>query len=288
MIPVTAGLRKHGAGRGASTSFLLSTPQTGVDSILVTYSLLGSIFTLFRVIMAFLIGFVCGALVDLFTRDAAPPGAEAASDGEASSEREDSNTSSCCCGQGQEGKAAQRIRAVKDGLWFGLIRLPEDIGLHLIIGIAISGLLGALVSPDFIAETIPAGAPAILAMMALGIPLYVCSTASVPIAYALMTLGATPGAALAFLITGPATNAATVTTVWKMMGRTTALIYLIGVGVCAFGAGIVMDMLPFTTDITRHVHQHEMSAGWFQQVCSIVLIGLLAYGMRPKKRKGDT
>ena len=81
------------------------------------------------------------------------------------------------------------------------------------------------------------GVLSIVLMMALGIPIYVCASASVPIAAGLIHLGASPGAALAFLIAGPASNAATITTVWKLLGRRTVFLYLLTIAVSAVGAG---------------------------------------------------
>ena len=224
VIPVVASMRRHGASRAAATSFLLSTPQTGVDSIAVTYALLGPIFAIFRPIAALVTGVMGGALVLLFGRtnspetDVPPP-----------------CTDSCCAG---DGTAPVWRRAAK----YGLVTLPRDLAWPLLVGVAIAGAI-AVKFPAHSLEHLGGGLPSILVLMAAGIPLYVCATASVPIAAGLIRLGASPGAALAFLIVGAATNAATVTTVWKVMGRRTTVIYLVTVGVSALLCGLVLDGL---------------------------------------------
>jgi len=219
VIPVTASLRRHGASRGATTAFLISTPQTGVDSILVTFALLGPVFAVFRPVAAFISGLLGGGAVD-----ALEPHGEA--DTAPVEECEDA-----CCADNANGKL---MRAVS----YGFIDLPRDIGLALVVGILVAGLISA-VMPDL--ADVGKGVLAILVMMLLGIPVYVCATASIPVAAALMLKGVSPGAALAFLMTGPATNAAGIATVWRIMGRRTALVYLATVAATAFAAGLILD-----------------------------------------------
>lgn len=278
VIPVAASLRRNGAGRGATTSFLLSTPQTGVDSILVTYSLLGPVFAVFRPIAAFITGLVGGALVNWLDPDDGKPAPEAAplcsADG-------------CGCGDGEE-KAPARHGRIYRIFQYGFVTLPRDIGRALVIGLLIAGVISAVIPKDFFAEYLHNPLLQILVMMALGLPMYVCATASVPVAMALMMKGITPGAALAFLMTGPATNAATISTIYKVMGRRTATIYLATVAVMAVVLGLALNGI-YTYDLgemNHAAHQHGvMGLGLINHASAAVLLGVLAYALLwPKPR----
>ena len=266
VIPVSAGLRRHGASRGATTAFLLSTPQTGVDSIFVTFSLLGPVFAVFRPVVALVSGLVGGSLVSFL---------------DGNGKAGDSSTTQCtdeCCVPGSSGGGGRLRRVFR----FGFVTLPRDIGKALLVGIVIAGVISALLPEDFFASLIRPGLLQILVLMLLGIPVYVCATASVPVAAALVvTGGVSPGAALAFLMTGPATNAAAVATIWKIMGKRTALIYLVAVAVTAFAAGLLLDAsfpeLGETIKAWRHAH-HEASTWWLavQWTSAVALLGVLA------------
>ncbi len=238
VIPVAASLRAHGAGRPATAAFLLSTPQTGVDSILVTWSLLGPVFAVFRPLTALATGLLGGGLIRL----AGPPeGRDATTDAKADTV---ACTDSCC--DGPDGAAGGKIVR---SLRYGLLVLPRDIGPALVIGVLIAGALGVLFRPDQLEVWIGGGLVSILLMMLAGVPVYVCATASVPIAAGLMHAGASPGAALAFLIAGPATNAAALTTVWKVLGRRSAILYLATVALSAVACGLILDwLMPLVAD----------------------------------------
>ncbi|KPK67864.1 hypothetical protein AMJ82_09695 [candidate division TA06 bacterium SM23_40] len=225
VIPVAASLRRHGAGSGATTSFLISTPQTGVDSIMVTLSLLGPVFAVFRPLISFVSGLLGGSLVTYF--------------GSSAGSREEPRpkcVEECCTGVEIQGKIPRVLR-------YGFITLPRDINKALIIGVLVAGAISALVPDDYFSWILGGGIVSMLVMMAVGIPIYVCATASVPVAAALIAKGVSPGAALVFLMTGPATNAATVTTVWKIMGKRTAGIYLGTVAVSSVAAGLFLDYI---------------------------------------------
>ena len=223
VIPVSASLRRHGASRGATTAFLLSTPQTGVDSILVTLSLLGPVFAVFRPVAALVTGIFGGALVSLTER------------GEEAGQPPPKCTDECCAPQGPRNRLAHVFR-------YGFVTLPRDIGKPLVVGVVLAGVITAAVPKD-IASAVGTGIVGMAVMMVVGVPLYVCATASVPIAAALIAKGVSPGAALVFLMTGPATNAATITVIWKVMGRKTAALYLVAVVLSAFGSGALLDVL---------------------------------------------
>jgi hypothetical protein len=267
VIPVTASLRRHGATKGAAISFLTSTPQTGVDSIAATWGLLGPVFAAFRVIVAFVTGVLCGAAVEACTHPS-----EESTNGCA-----DENCPSC----NPKGGAHKWKQVFTYG--FGV--LPRDIGKALLVGILISGLLGALVPADFFTRYLNSEWLSMLAVMALGIPIYVCSTGSIPIALAMTGMGLSPGAALVFLITGPATNAATIATVMKTMGRQVVTIYLITLAGCSLIAGWILNRILTTQTITEQVHHHATTAGLFEQICALILTGLLLSAVLPRKKK---
>lgn len=251
VIPVSASLRAQGAGTGATAAFLMSTPQTGVDSLAVTYGLLGPVIAVIRPVVAFISGALCGIAVDRWGGDA-PALAGAASVG---------------------GPAAGP--AWRRALRHGFFTLPRDIGREVLIGLLVAGVLGAVVPHDFFADRLHPGLGAMLAMMALGVPMYVCSTASVPIALGLINAGISPGAALVFLITGPATNAAALLAMWKMLGRRAVGIYLLCLAVSALGAGWSLDQWILPAFPTATLACHMESPGPFGQAAAALLVVIL-------------
>lgn len=272
VIPVTASLRKHGASRGASISFLLSTPQTGVDSFLVTLSLLGPVFAVFRPVVAFMTGLIGGVAVQ-----AVVAGSE---DAEKNAEQE-SECQDPCCKKSPEPKI---LRILK----YAFLTLPRDIGRPMLAGIFIAALIAAFVPEDFIIEGTETVGPfgMMLIMMALGIPVYVCATASVPLAAVMIAKGISPGAVLVFLMTGPATNAAAFATIWKMMGSRTAIVYLLTVIVCALGSGLLLDAFFPGLNVSVQEHFHEMAPSAINHILAVVLLTILAWGVY-KKAKGS-
>ncbi|MEA2063790.1 MAG: SO_0444 family Cu/Zn efflux transporter [Gemmatimonadota bacterium] len=269
VIPVSASIRRHGASRAATTAFLLSTPQTGVDSIAVTYALLGPVFAVFRPLAALVTGLVGGVLVKMFGSSDGTNGAQ--------EPKPACCTEACCSSEGKGGTFARALR-------YGFVTLPHDIGLALLVGVFIAGAMSVLIPEKALAAYIGGGMVSILLIMAAGVPVYVCATASVPIAAGFMHLGASPGAALAFLIAGPATNAATIATVWKILGRRTAVLYLVTVAASALGCGILLDLLiPLAESALPQLagHAHSLSqGGWLYHAAAVVLLAVLAYSYK--------
>ena len=257
VIPVATSLYKHGASRGATTSFLISTPQTGVDSILVTYSLLGPIFTIFRPIVALITGVIGGFWVETTVK-------------------EEHNTSQLPSVELDKNKSkfSQIIE-------YGFVSLPQDIGKPLILGIVIASIISMVVPNDFFAAYFGDSFLSLIITMFAGIPIYVCATASVPIALALIAKGVSPGAAFVFLMTGPATNAATISTIWKVLGKKTASIYLATVAICSLIAGVMLNS--FSSDINAYIHHHHhdhwMMPMWIQEWSSYILIAVLFFAL---------
>ena len=257
VIPVAVSLRRHGAGAGATTAFIISTPQTGVDSIMVTLSLLGPVFAVFRPLISFASGLLGGSLVTYL--------------GSGTGSREEplqKCVGECCTGVGNRGRITRVLR-------YGFVTLPRDINKALIIGVLVAAAISALIPDDYFSWILGGGIVSMLVMMAVGIPVYVCATASVPIAAALIAKGVSPGAALVFLMTGPATNAATVTTVWKIMGGRTAGIYLGTVAVASIAAGLFLDYIFEAGAIPVASSMPAMVPGSVKTISAIVLLAVL-------------
>jgi len=269
VIPVAASLRQHGASRGATTAFLLSTPQTGVDSIMVTFSLLGPVFAVFRPLAALVTGLLGGSLTSLLEGH------------EAAREAVPACTSECC----SEVKAGNRFGRI---LRYGFVSLPRDIGKALVIGLIAAGLISAFIPDDYLAGVLGAGIGAMIVMMLVGIPIYVCATASVPVAAALIAKGVSPGAALVFLLTGPATNAAAIATIWKIMGRRTAVTYLFTVAVTALASGLFLDYIFRFQGVTVTAAMPGMLPESLKTVSAVVLLVVLTAAVwrppRPNRR----
>lgn len=284
VIPTAAGLRQAGAGRGPTTSFLISTPETGVDSISVTWGLFDPLMTLARPVVSFLTAVVTGILVALFGGP------------DNSKEEADLVSESCCskdpepcCDSDEKGTVAEPSK-LRVALRYGFVTLIDDLALWLLIGFLLSGLVAALVPASFFTDTVPSGLWGMLLMMLVGTPLYICATSSTPIAAALVAKGLAPGAALVFLLVGPATNATTLLVVSRIIGRRAVFIYLLGIVLSALAAGFFIDWLyaVLEIDLTRHVAEvmaHEPSS--FAQVMGALLLVLLAASLirQHQKRK---
>ena len=261
VVPVAASLKKSGASTGAVVSFLVTTPTSGVDSILATYSLLGGAIALARVVASFVIGLIAGIAAFLGERG----------------EKENFATPANSCESGGE----DGPRFVK-GATYAFGELLGGITRPLIVGSLLGGMVAYLLPPGVLGEYLGHGIVSYLVMLAVGTPLYVCASGSIPLAAALMARGISPGAALIFLIAGPATNAATITVISQMLGKKTLAIYL---GVLVFGslgAGWAVDMLfaafpawlPET--MSGSVHDHA-GLSVFEIVCGAGLSLIMTY-----------
>ncbi|MDX2110250.1 MAG: SO_0444 family Cu/Zn efflux transporter [Verrucomicrobiota bacterium] len=274
VIPVAASLRKHGASKGATTAFLASTPETGVDSIAATWGMMGPLFAGIRVMVALVTGLVAGALVEKFADDSpeASPGTPKVTDGTPP--------------QARPLSIGQKLN---DAFTFGFITLPRDLALSLTLGLLIAGVISAVVPPDSLGEGWTHGILAYLAITAIAIPMYVCSTGSIPLAYGLMHAGFSPGAALVFLIAGPATNAATITTMSGLLGKRAIALYLASIIGCSWLAGFLLDQF-VTTDaiMSGHAaHSHDAAQGWLSLnlIAAILLVALLGWALFTRLRE---
>jgi len=250
VIPAGLGLKKDGAGDGASIAFLISTPQTGVDSVFVSASFLGWPFTLFKVFSAALTGIVGGLLTTLLEEETvSPQGEEAPLD------------------WGQRPGA----REVGEHTLFVL----KSIWRWLVFGIVVSAFIEVAAPEEFVSvlgEMNPwlAG----LGVLGLSIPLYVCATSSVPIAAALVASGMPVGLALVFLMAGPATNVATIGAIFRGFGGRVTALYLLVIIVGSLGFGVAFDSLLTAGGQATEVMHHGGAIG---QVCAVLLLGLFGY-----------
>ena len=264
VIPTAMSLRKQGASRGAVVSFLIATPQTGVDSIFATYSLMGLPFAIIRPVAALVTAVVGGMLVN-------------ASDG-------DAGVSPVGNVMGGETGMRWRHRLI-DALRFGFVEMMEDIGKWLVVGLVIAGLLTVCVPDEWFATFEGNTLASMLLVLAISIPMYLCATGSIPIAAALMLKGITPGAAFVLLMAGAACNMASILVVNKVLGRKTLALYLasITLGAILFGVGIDMGFglgIDFGIGMNA-IHQASCHhASWYQWLSTGLLVILLLNALR--------
>ena len=295
VIPVAVSLRKSGASKGATASFLSSTPQTGVDSILTTYALLGGLFTAVRVVVAFTCGVVTGYLIELFCKANTPVVPEALSSDVNLSNRLDPinsmaplntidsrvppspiiseiNSMDCCAG------LPAPKRGPIEALRYGFVTLPADLATALVIGLLLAGLITTLLPIDLLSGPLSSGPFAFLLATAISLPLYVCATASIPMACALLAAGLSPGAALVFLIAGPATNTTTIVAAWKMLGRGATAIYLVSLLLISWLAGWLFNTA-LSVEANEGIAQHHggLNSSLWQDASGLIMIGLLIF-----------
>lgn len=260
VIPTGVGLRKRGASRAATVSFLISTPQTGVDSILVTYGFFGWALAIFRPLAAFISG-VLGGLAVMLVK----PGAR-----EEEWMKHHLHSDDALAEAEAQKSTSEKLR---DSYHFAFKELLGDIAFWLIIGILVAGAISLAVPDDFFAGSLGNGIGAMLIMMLFGLPLYVCSTASVPIAAVLMTKGISAGAAFVFLMVGPATNAATMLVIARALGSKVLGVYLAAIAGFALLFGLGLDFLlantPLTVTLPHHLHEH--GTAWWQLGSGLLL-----------------
>ncbi len=235
VIPVALGLRKQGASKGATASFMIATPETGVDSISVSYALLGPFMAIARPIAALLSSITAGILVDKL--------ADKNTDTIVSEATVEPVSQSCCSSSADKqdptesiGKFARFVTGQK----YSFTNLYDDTFKWLLIGIIAAGAILTYVPSDYFSE-LGHSYLGMLLIMLISVPMYTCATASTPIAAGLIAMGISPGAALVFLLAGPATNIATLGVISKELGKKAMVAYLSAIGFCALGFGILTD-----------------------------------------------
>jgi len=262
VIPTALGLKRRGASNNATAAFLVATPETGVDSVAVSYALLGPVFALFRPIAAIFSAVLAGESVRLL--------------GEKATGTVQVQPSGCC--KSHNGRAQNTDKGVKDVLHYGLVKMLADTATWLLIGITFAALVAAHVPEAFFALW-GTGILAMLLMVLISIPMYICATASTPVAVGFLLAGMSPGAVLVFMLTGPATNIATLGVIGKEMGKKAVAGYLLGVIAGAIIMGYVLDYLftQFNWTLILDAGHHHMEQSIIQQLSGIVLALLILY-----------
>lgn len=260
VLPTAVSLRRQGASKAATTSFLIATPQTGVDSIAATYSLLGLPFALIRPIAA-LVGAVFGGMaVGRFAPDK----------GEADS-----------CKAKIEDATEKRPFHYKliDSVKYGFGDMIDTMGKWLVIGLAIATLITVFVPDSLFVGLSQYPLAAMVAVVLVAVPMYICATGSIPIAMSLMLKGLSPGVAFVLLMAGPAANFASILILDKTQGRKATAIYVASVVVTAIAFGLIIDLLLpagwFALQGAASDHCGHLHLGWFETGCSAVLVALL-------------
>jgi uncharacterized membrane protein YraQ (UPF0718 family) len=290
VLPAAASLKKQGANKGATTAFLISTPESGVDSVALTYALLDPVMTIARPVAAFATAAAAGLSENLLTKGEeeikAKPDLTCPVDG-------------CCDGQeclpedhSSHHSFSEKLRA---GLAYALNDLWNDIAVWFLVGIVLAGVITALVPADVLTRTLGGGLPSMLIMLAAGIPLYICATASTPIAAALILKGVSPGAALVFLLVGPATNITSLTVLLGILGKRATAIYLTAIALSAVIFGLVLDQVYVILGISAQAiagQATEVIPPWAQVGGALVLLALsirpVYHVLRSKLVRGAT
>ena len=258
VIPTGISFYKNGASKGSTVSFLISTPQTGVDSIMATYSIMGLPFAILRPFIAFVSGVFGGAFTNYVDKTAEP---SSVLNNSTSNNEEYSNP-------------------IRRMLHYAFVEFMQDIAKWLVIGLLLAALISLLLPPEFFSEHIKNDVLSMLIILIASIPLYVCATGSIPIAAVLLMKGISPGAALVFLMAGPATNAATMTVIGKVMGRKPLFSYLASIIGMSLLFGFIIDQfLPrewFTSYLVHSEHEgHHGALNWFELASTILLTVLI-------------
>lgn len=260
VLPTAVSLRRNGASRGATTSFLIATPQTGIDSIAATYSLLGPAFAIIRPVAALITAFVGGMLVNREDKS------------DTNDEDSDVDTIDAPTATGFRSK-------ILGALQYGYVDMVQNIGKWLIIGLVIAAAITVFIPNGFFTFFASYPLLSMIAVVIVAVPMYVCSTGSIPIALSLMLKGLSPGAAFVLLMAGPAANFASIIIVGKSLGKKAAAIYLGTIILGAIAIGMIIDMfMPrgwFPMSMVAWTTHCHLNVGLFPGLCSLLLIILL-------------
>ncbi len=269
---------------------MIATPETGVDSVAVTYALLDPVMTVVRPVAAFFTAFFTGILVNVCVREEPPVEPEAPS---SDLKPLFLNVYDQCCSSSETVPQGGRFsmlaginQKIRQGMSFAFGDLLSDIGPWLLVGIILSGCISVFISPDFVSTYLGDGMFSMIAMIVVATPLYVCATASTPIAAAMALKGLSPGAALVFLLAGPATNVATITVIARLLGKKTAALYVVSIMICSLALGLVVNTiyrwlgLDITSWVSSESHGGHGLLAVFSTLILIFLIGRAWFSKR--------
>lgn len=288
VIPTSIALRKEGASKGASVSFLISTPATGVDSILATYSLLGGPFAILRPVAAFMTAMLGGLFTNVVTKKEPETGVAVVGEThEPHHEHEhcDCEGDHCSCSQEGHDEHSKKsfVQKVRETLEYGFVNMIGDVSKWLIIGLLLGALIAAFVPDDFFLFLHEYPLLCMVVVLVLAMPMYTCATGSIPLALALVEKGITPGAALVLLMAGPATSIASMLVVGKAFGKRTLAAYLTSIALGALFFGFIIDtffMDTFLASMLPHAsaecHGHG-ALGVLDYICAGLFALLIVY-----------
>jgi len=290
VLPAAIGLYRAGASKEATVSFLISTPETSVDSVAVTYALMGPLMAVYRPIAALTSAVITGLLTALVDTEVAkvPVSAETVS----CCSREPAEQSCCATDNDRTIESAccstDQVVIVKNNRFFSAIRyavseLLDDIAAWMAVGIVIAGVMLTYIPPDWLAQW-GHGLFAMLVMLVVGIPMYICAVASTPVAAGLILAGVSPGAALVFLLVGPATNIAGLALVSRELGIKVTAVYLAGISVISVAMGLLLEYLLQTTSwqVDVRLGEANLMLPVFLSWGSAIL--LLVFAIKPLRR----
>ena len=301
VIPAALGLRSAGASKSATSSFLVSTPETGVDSVFVTYAMMGPFMAVARPIVAISSAIVTGTLVNVFDTNEADNKLNIHPDHSDSTKTNsccdsekiekpiisscsvDEKTSCCepvkvdCCDSTAEGKLSFLQRIIS-GIKYAFTDLLDDIILWLVIGIIVAAAIHTFVPSEILIEY-GKGWKGMILMLVIGIPMYVCATASTPLAAGFLLAGVSPGAVLVFLMAGPATNIATLGVIRQEMGQKTMGLYLLGIMSTALLSGYLVNYLvdAWSVDLVQYMQPQEGHMPWIFQALALGLLVVMSF-----------
>ncbi|WP_319380994.1 SO_0444 family Cu/Zn efflux transporter [Thiomicrorhabdus sp.] len=296
VVPAAVGLRQAGASRPATVSFLISTPETGIDSLSVTYALLGPVMLVARFISALFSALFSGGLVWFSEKRQwleTDPGHPDQTDLKETDHHQEHGCcsgeqhqpppvkSSCCnsgcCDSEAQAKTTEQSPWQKSirGISYAFTDMLGDIIFWLLLGLGFAAAVQTFVPTDFLTQW-GSGLAAMLMMLIIGIPMYVCATASTPIAVGLILAGISPGVALVFLLSGPATNIGTLGIIAKIMGRKTMMLYLLGTVTSALAAGLIFDAILNQTgwNIVTAIHHAEHTLPFWLQTAALITLAI--------------
>lgn len=265
VLPAVYALRSKGASRGATVSFLISTPETGLDSIAVTWALMGPVMAIVRPLAAVVTGIVAGFLETLRERHEPP----AIIEGPA-----------CTICNSDFCEHVERPGRWRQFWRFLLFEMGDDVGPTLTLGLVLAGILTAVIPDGFFETYLGNPWASMLLALVVGLPMYVCATASTPLAAALVLKGLNPGAALVFLLVGPATNLATILVVGRMLGKGSAAMYVATIAVMALVCGAALDLALGALSVSAAITEsHELVPPWLLSAGAVLLAAYLAMGV---------
>lgn len=294
VLPAAIGIHRAGASKEATVSFLISTPETSVDSVAVTYALMGPVMAIFRPVAAIVNAVGTGLLTTLIADESVPENTGTVVAESCCSKKEEVKVESSCCASKPEKSEAsccsdknETPHAAEAGKLFKVLsyagaELLDDISQWMAFGIVLAGIMLTFIPPDWLAQW-GGGLTAMLVMLVVGIPMYICAVASTPVAAGLLLAGVSPGAVLVFLLVGPATNIASFALLKRELGLKVTAVYLLGLSFFSLLMGLLLEWLLLTQQWQVEAslgEAHAMLPGVVSWVSAFLLIFLAIKPLR--------